>query len=176
MLILALSLAIAGSVEAQRPRVARQQPAAGGRGALEQRFQERLATVMRERLGLNEDQVRRLGDVNRRFESQRRELFQSEREIRIGMRKALSDSAANNDEVAGLMDRAIRLQRQRVDLLEAEQRELALFLTPVQRAKYFGLQEQIRRQMEEMRDRRFQGRGPDTGRGERQRPTRPPGR
>lgn len=174
---LALGLVLAtGSLEAQRPRNEKQPGA--GRSALEQRFQERLGTLMRERLGLNDDQVRRLGDVNRRFEGQRRELFQSEREIRLGMRKALTDSTAGSEEVASLMDRAIRLQRQRVDLLEAEQRELSQFLTPVQRVKYFGFQEQLRRQMEEMRERRMQGRPPDTAGtpGRRWPPDRPPGR
>ena len=31
------------------------------------------------------------------------------------------------------------------------------FLTPVQRARYWGMQEQLRRQMEEMRERRGDG-------------------
>lgn len=56
-----------------------------------------------------------------------------------------------------LLDDMLRLQRQRFVLHEDEQRELALFLTPVQRAKYFGLQEQMRRRMEEMRTQRETG-------------------
>ncbi|MGQ0650035.1 MAG: hypothetical protein ACT4P7_21000 [Gemmatimonadaceae bacterium] len=168
-------VALSGSAEAQRPHGEKQR---GDRGALERRFRERLGAVMRERLGLNEDQLRRLGEVNERFESRRRELFQSEREIRIGMRRALgNDSSATNEEVARLMDRAIQLQRQRIDLLEAEQRELAQFLTPIQRARYFGVQEQLRRQMEEMRDRRRPPGALDSGVSPeiRRRSMRPPG-
>jgi hypothetical protein len=51
------------------------------------------------------------------------------------------------------MDRAIRVQRSRLDLLETEQRELSAFLTPTQRAKYMGMQEQLRRRADEMRRR-----------------------
>ena len=45
---------------------------------------------------------------------------------------------------------------QRVDLLESEQRELARFLNPTQRARLLGMQEQMRRNAMEMR-----GRGPE---------------
>lgn len=170
-LLIASLVVLAGPLGAQRPG-ARQQPA--DRTALERRFSERLGAVLRERLGLTDEQLVRLREVNQRFEGQRRELFQAEREVRVGMRRALvDDSSASNDEVAALMDRALRIQRQRIDLLEAEQRELAQFLTPVQRAKYFGFQEQLRRQMEEMRSRRGASDSSATP-GFRRRP-RPPG-
>lgn len=125
------------------------------RAALEARFRERLKNVMQQRLGLNDTQVERLADINTRFEGRRRALYLSEREVRVGLRRELgADSGANNDRVAALMDRALRLQRDRLELFEAEQRELQQFMTPVQRAKYWGMQEQLRRQMEEMRERR----------------------
>jgi hypothetical protein len=60
---------------------------------------------------------------------------------------------AREDRVASLLDRAVRVQRQRVELLESEQRELARFLNPTQRAKLLGMQEQIRRNVGEMRGR-----------------------
>jgi Spy/CpxP family protein refolding chaperone len=65
----------------------------------------------------------------------------------------MSADAANQQKVAGLLDQLMRLQRQRLDLVEGEQRELAKFLTPVQRAKYLGLQNQLRQRMQELRDR-----------------------
>ena len=145
-------LAVAAPLDAQRAQPDRPP---GDRPALEKRFRERLESVMRQRLGLNDEQARKLQDANGRFEGRRRELFGEERQIRMGLRRALeNDSTASNDEVSGLLDRALRLQRQRLDLMESEQKELATFLTPIQRAKYFGLQEQVRRQIDDMRTRR----------------------
>jgi hypothetical protein len=152
--IATLALLIAAApLEAQRVRGQDRPP--GDRPALEKRFRERLESVMRQRLALNDEQVRKLQDANGRFEGRRRELFMEERQVRMGLRKAIeNDSTASNDEVASLLERAMRLQRQRLDLMESEQKELATFMTPIQRAKYFGLLEQVRRQMDDMRSRR----------------------
>ena len=68
-------------------------------------------------------------------------------------------SRINQERVSSLLDRTIRVQRQRVELLESEQRELARFLDATQRAKLLGMQEQIRRNVGEMRGRR----GPPPG-------------
>lgn len=148
-------LTLAAPAGAQRMREGQPRP---DRAALEARFRERLKVVMQEKLGLNEGQVERLTAVHARFEGRRRELFQTERGIRMNLRRELSaDSTANNDRVAELLDSALKIQRDRLDLFEAEQRELREFLTPVQRARYWGMQEQLRRQMEEMRERRGDG-------------------
>lgn len=125
-----------------------------GRAALEQRFRERFAEVVKNRLGLSDAQMQQLTDVNRRYETRRRDLFQQERSARRDMRDALSagtEDQATQDRVARLLEQALRLQRQRLDLLEEEDRALVSFLTPVQRAKYFGMQEQMRRRIEDMR-------------------------
>lgn len=152
LLIAVLAMATAGTLQAQgepRPRG----DSAVGRDTLQARLQARMAQVMRTQLGLNDEQVRRLQTTNRRFETQRRDLFERERRVRIELRAAiaLSDST-QNARIGPLLDQTIQLQRQRLDLLEAEQRELATFLSPLQRARLFGLEEQMRRRVEEMRD------------------------
>jgi hypothetical protein len=45
----------------------------------------------------------------------------------------------------------VQLQRQRVELFAQEQRDLAQFMTPLQRARYTALQEQVRRRVEQLR-------------------------
>ncbi len=123
------------------------------RDSLQARVQARMAQVMRTQLGLNDDQVRRLQATNRRFEGQRRELFERERRVRIELRAAIElGDSTQNAKIGPLLDQTLQLQRQRLDLLEAEQRELATFLTPLQRAKLYGLEEQMRRRMQEMRE------------------------
>lgn len=128
----------------------------GGRKALEQKFRRRFGELIKERVNLSDAQMSRLEATNRTFERRRRALFLEERQVREEMRDALGseETSAVQDRVAKLMERTLRLQHDRLDLFEAEQREISAFMTPVQRAKYFGMQEQLRRRMEEMRERR----------------------
>ncbi len=128
------------------------QPEAARRQQLEQRFRVRVGQLVRQRLQLNDAQVTRLESVNRQFEQQRLGLTGRERALRRELRQQLAPGgAANEARVAELLDQTIRLQRQRLDVVDAEQRELAKFLNPVQRARYFGLQNELRKRMQELR-------------------------
>jgi hypothetical protein len=162
LVLLALSLVPASTrVVAQRPVPDSGPP---GRQALEQRVRQRMAAVVQQRLGLTADQMRRLGEVNRDMEAQRRTLHEQERAVRIGLRaEVMRGDSANQDRVAGFVDQLIDVQRRRIELLSREQRALASFMKPVQRAKYLALQDQLRRRMEEMRGR--PGRGGQRRRG-----------
>ncbi|MBA3405232.1 MAG: hypothetical protein H0U13_11215 [Gemmatimonadaceae bacterium] len=143
------------------------------RQELEDRFRQRSGEVVRRRLQLTDDQAARLQATNRQFEQQRMGLLTRERELRRELRQQLMAGAtANETRVGELLDQTMRLQRQRLDVAESEQRELAKFLRPVQRAKYFGLQNELRRRMQELQ-------GPGAQRGPNRRrqgaPNRPPG-
>ena len=152
--VLAASIvATSAALEAQRP-----DSAPARRQALEQRVRQRMATVVQQRLGLNADQMRRLGEVNRDMEAQRRLLHQQERDVRIGLRaEVMRGDSANQDRVARYVDQLIDVQRRRIDLLSREQRALAAFMTPTQRAQYLAIQDQVRRRMEDMRGRPRRG-------------------
>lgn len=146
------------------------------REQLEQRFRMRLATLLKTQLGLTDDQMRQLSEVNQRFDRQRRDLNRREIMARRTIRdEVLRQDSADVAKIEQLMADQFRIERERIDLTEAEQRELARFLTPVQRAKYLGVQEQVRREMDQIRGRGMPGMpGPNDGRGtERRRP--PPG-
>jgi protein CpxP len=161
-LCLALALvAPAGVVSAQAPQPQRQaqpQPVSAERDSLERRVRVRMSQLLRTQLGLSDDQMRKLQAANGRFEVRRRELFQQERNVRGELREAMrTGDTTDNAAISSLLDRMIAVQRQRVELMESEQRELATFLTPLQRAKYFGMEEQIRRRVMEMRDGDRQG-------------------
>ncbi len=156
-LMLALLLATATVAEAQnRPR--QERSSAAERDSLEARVRERMGRMLKEQLGLDDEQVRRLQATNRRFEGQRRALFEQERDARGALRRELQrGDSTRQDRVSTLLDQLMQLQRQRFDLVEAEQKELATFLTPVQRARLYGIEEQMRRRMDEMRERRAPG-------------------
>jgi Spy/CpxP family protein refolding chaperone len=157
VLVLALALSF-GSAP-----LAAQEPTPGTRAqrdSLEARVRSRMGLMLKNQLGMTDEQVRRFQATNRRFEGQRRTLFEQERRVRFELRAALAaGDTASPVRVSALLDRTIALQRQRLDLLEEEQKELASFLTPVQRARLFGLEEQLRRRMGELREQ-----GPPDGR------------
>ena len=138
---------------AQRLRDSVERPQGRNRVQMEERFRERYGQVLKERLGLNDTQLAQLGEVNRRFIPRTRQLYVKERELRFAMREALQapEDSADQDRVALLLTETRLVQRQRLELVEAEQRELTGFLSPTQQAKYLGMQEQLRRRIDEMR-------------------------
>ncbi len=141
------------------------------RDSLEMQVRRRMTEMLRTQLGLNDDQLRRLSATNRRFERQRIALVVQEREVRTSLRQELElGDTTRSAQVSSLLDRMLTLQRQRLELVEAEQKELATFLTPMQRAKYFGMEEQIRRRVMEMREQQMRRGGGDGPR----RPGSPP--
>lgn len=129
---------------------------AGGanRAQLQRRFQQMLYQVTRERVGLTDEQMKRLVPVNQRFTTQRREIQRQERQTRVALRDAIRDSSqVDQGKITEYLDRLVDLQRQRVELLAQEQKDLAEFMTPLQRAKYTAIQEQVRQRIEQMRRR-----------------------
>jgi len=137
------------SVEAQQGA-----PAQQGR-ALERQFRERFAEVVKRRLNLDATQMQQLGRVNDRFERDRMMLLRDERRTRQALRaEVLAGDSADQKKVAGLLDELISIQRRRLDLTESEQRELSAFMTPTQRAKYFGIQDELRQRLENLRRQR----------------------
>lgn len=146
-LLLALACAFAsplaaqGGDSAQRPVV--------------QELQRRMLEVVQRTLGATDDQMRQLVEVNRTYEGERRALNQKDREARQAIRaEVLRDVDADQDKVSRMLDALVDVQRQRLDVFAREQRDLARFLTPVQRAKYATLQEALRKKVAQLRQQR----------------------
>lgn len=155
--------AAAGSLRAQvRPGPgAARLDSMPSRAQMEQRMGERLGEMMKKQLGLTEQQVPKLQETNRRFQEKHRLLVEQERDIRMSLRdEMIAGDSGRQTQVGGLLDRMLKVQRQRLELVEQEQKDLSAFLTPVQRAKYLGVQEGMRRRMEQMRQ---NGGGPAMG-------------
>jgi protein CpxP len=159
-----VSLVMAATVHAQAVTSA----PPGNRAALEQQFRERTARLTKQRLGLTDAQLDRLEKTNARFAPQLRQLVMQEREIRRQLRQEMTaGNSANQQHVSDLLDGALRVQKQRISIVESEQKELAAFLTPVQRARYIALQAQFRKRAEELSG---QGGRPNQGRNGQRRP------
>jgi len=153
---------------------------ANRRGGSDRLIDDRINAVIRKRLEFADDQFERLRIVARRMESERRLLRMEEGSTRGSLRRELlAGENANDSTVAALLEKLPSIERRRTDLMEREQSELAKFLSPIQRAKYIGLQDELRRTMEELQYRRSNGGARDHdslgfGRGGPRRPFRPP--
>ncbi|HWL39573.1 MAG TPA: hypothetical protein VNO75_04985 [Gemmatimonadaceae bacterium] len=135
------------------------------RVALERQLRERTAQITRERLGLTDAQMQQLQQVNARFAPRQSALVKQERNSRRQLRQEMMAASPNQPRVASLLDATLSLQKQRIALLESEQRELASFLTPVQRARYIALQNQFRRRADQLARPGGGGRGQGIRRG-----------
>lgn len=134
--------------------------AAPRRAQMERQFQRNLWQIAQRQIGLSDEQMTRLQQTSRRFDERRRALAVEERTLRATLRRQLSNetksdgSAADNPDqavVGKTLDRVHELQRERIDLQIEEHRAFAAFMTPVQRARYAALQEQVRRRVEMLR-------------------------
>jgi hypothetical protein len=97
----------------------------------------------------------RLVETNQRFDDRRRALAREERTARLALRgDMVADARADQNRIAASLDRVLQIQRERADLQIEEQRTLAAFMTPLQRARYAALQEQLRRRAETLQRRR----------------------
>lgn len=149
-LTMMLAIAVSGSYAHAQQAPAGPTPR---REMLEQRLRERTGEMVQKRLQLTDEQMKQLQASNRQFERQRSDLIAREREIRRSLRGQMLAEKPDQNRVAQLLDQTMQLERQRLDLVQSEQRELAKFMTPVQRAKLFAIQMELRRRTQELRNR-----------------------
>lgn len=176
-LVTPLLLGVAGSMQAQAPgqrlpvdqrgdpmSAPQRRVDAARRDSLMLRVRERMGEVMRRQLQLSDEQARRLRNVSARLEPRRRALVAEELAVRAALRAQIAaGDSASDPEITSLLTRMIEVQRSRAALMEAEQQELSAFLTPIQRAKYLGIEEQMRLRAEQLQGRPMPGQGPPPG-------------
>lgn len=118
---------------------------------LQQQIRRSLWRVTKLRLGFSDEQMLRLERTSQRFDQQRRSLAQQERAQRLTLRaEMIADTAANQSAIATALDQIHAVQVRRLELQGEEQKELATFMTPLQRATFLTLQEQVRRRLQEL--------------------------
>ena len=139
-------------------RAGLQRPKPNARALLEQRLEERVNEIVRARLSLTDDQFQQLRVVSTRIEEDKRSLRIDEVGTRTALRRELlAGDGANEVRVGELLDRMPKLERRRIDIMEIEQKELSRFLSPSQRARYFALQDELRRNLQDVQRRRMGG-------------------
>lgn len=126
------------------------QPPLGERAQLVRQVRQAWAGTVRKQLNLNNEQMRTLNQLNTKYDRQRGEITRDERQARLGLKAAMEDTSAadQNARIEQQMNVLVQAQRRRADLFEAEQKELSGFLTPLQRARFTVLQENLTRQLQ----------------------------
>jgi hypothetical protein len=142
------------AIKAQRQaqRADSGQPAPNDRVMLRQQVHQAWVRQVRKQLSLNDQQMRTLNQVNGKYDRQRAEVFRDERQARLGLKAAMEDTTAadQNARVEQQMNVLVQAQRRRADLFESEQKELAGFLTPLQRARFTVMQERLAAQLQKL--------------------------
>ena len=141
--------------QAQPPRVTEET-----RAMLERRVQDRVNEIVRARLALSDEQFQQLRALAARIEDDKRALRNDELTTRFSLRQELlAGDRVNEARIGELLDRMPKLERRRLTIMEEEQRDLSKFLSPSQRARYFALQDELRKNMQDMQRRRSVGAG-----------------
>lgn len=158
LLLALVASAAPGRAAGAQATVDEPRPGAPARRAqAERRLRESLYRVTQRRVGLTDPQMTRLEAVTRGLAPQRAALVRREREARLVLRRELAAVRPDTPVVSRQLDELQRVRRERLALQEREAREIASFMGPVQRARYFALQEQLRRRVEGMRPGRGMG-------------------
>ena len=135
-------------------------PDSTNRERLQQEIERRFGQRVQHALGLTGDQAGRLRATEERFRQRRREVMRRQLDLRFALAGQMRPGqAANADSVRRLMD---GMQANRGELFRLEQdqdREMAGYLTPVQRAQYQMIRERLMRRLAELRRERGMGRG-----------------
>jgi Spy/CpxP family protein refolding chaperone len=122
-----------------------------GQAALAQQIRQRFGGVVRRQLNLDQSKWQQFDRVDKQFQRQRNQIQRDERESRLGLKAAMQDTAnADQAKIAQYLNQLALAQHRRADLLDAEQKELSTFLTPLQRARLQALREQLNRRIQQL--------------------------
>ena len=160
-----LLIALLAAVVAWPAHVAAQQGPQSRRGQvdrerLEQRIRAQMGRMMRERLGLDEEQATRLAAVVQEFDERRRALFVEEQATRRRVEALLDQSTDDQAQALELLERVSELRLQEAQLFREEQAALLGVLTPTQLLELQDLRQELGQRIRALRG----GRGGDSDR------------
>ncbi len=154
-------LTLGGGLAAQRvPPGGARNPA---RMELERRVRERYADMVKERLGLSEEESRRLEQAVEAFREPRQRLMTDEQALRRRIDAILIEQDPADAEARSLLTRMRELRVEEMRVFDAEQEALLEILTPVQVLRFHAVRQQLGQRIQQLRG------GPGMG------PGRPPG-
>lgn len=152
LLLLALTAAGGAPLSAQR-----MQGRAGqqDRAELERRVRARFGEMVKQRLGLTDEQAERLGQTVESFQQDRMRLFREEQAVRKRVEALMLEGGDDAAEARELLDRLQALHEEETRLSAGEQAKLLEILTPMQVLRFQALREEMGQRI-----RRLRGGGP----------------
>ncbi|HXQ29061.1 MAG TPA: Spy/CpxP family protein refolding chaperone [Gemmatimonadales bacterium] len=156
--LVALALILGPTLGAQQPT----DSTGGPPPRLLQEFRKRWHEHVQQELALTPDQATKLQATEDRFAADRRPIAQSQRQVQQALREQLRPgAAADADSVTKLLAARDQGRTALMKLEQDEDQEMAGYLTPVQRARYQMMRQQLQERISEMRrHRRDQMLGP----------------
>lgn len=131
-----------------------------------QMIEQAFAQRMQQQLGLDQATADKVRAVLTEWGGQRRELETEERQLHRALERQLRPGvAANADSVSRAIDQLLQNRVAYAETFQAEMRELAPVLSPVQRAQFLMMRDQILRRIRELQEARpLPGNPPQTRR------------
>lgn len=150
ILWLALSITTATTLAAQNPADSGMAADSSHLESLRQEVLDRYRSRAHEVLGLTPDQAMKFDTAQAHAWGQRRHLMLEHRQINQALQGQLRVGvAANSDSVSKLLDARRRVTQSLFQVDDQEDRELAGFLSPVQRAQYQDFRQRFRERVAE---------------------------
>jgi hypothetical protein len=157
---LLLGLALVTTAGAQdAPEVDPEDQDTAGAELLRNEIERRFAARVQSDLGLSNDQMTKLKTTQEKFGPRRRQLIREFLGYELALRGQMRPGvAANADSVRVYMDGKQRVRAAQLALEQEEDREMAAYLSPVQRAQFQMMRQNLLRRANELRELR-RGRG-----------------
>jgi len=118
---------------------------------LERRVRERYATMVKERLGLSEEQSQQLEQAVESFREPRERLTTDEQALRRRIEAILIEQNPSEDEARSLLQRMQELRVEETRVFQGEQEALLQILTPLQVVRFHAIREQLGQRIQQLR-------------------------
>jgi len=138
-----LCLILAGMAAAT---MALAQPGGGTGGGFQERFREIKRTQMGPALGVNQQTVDQLLQIEARYQPQRQQLIRDSKLEFRRLQQVMSQPSPSDREVKAIMDNIKRKQQEMQELQRRQGEEEDALLSPVQQARYLMYQRSLLRE------------------------------
>ena len=149
---------------AQRRGSPDQRPGEGRRAEMEQMIRGRFDAMVRQQLGLSDEQSQRLQDVLEGYREQRRGFMQDERSPRRQLMNLGAGDELTEEQATEALQQMLRLREEEVRLFREEQEALVGVISARQLLRFVVMRDQLNQRIQSIRAGGGRGMGPPGGR------------
>ena len=145
---------------AQRRGSPDQRPGEGRRAEMEQMIRGRFDAMVRQQLGLSDEQSQRLQDVLEGYREQRRGFMQDERSTRRQLMNLGAGDELTEEQATEALQQMLRLREEEVRLFREEQEALVGVISARQLLRFVVMRDQLNQRIQSIRAGGGRGMGP----------------